>query len=101
MVLINVDFPQPFGPRMHTCSPESMRKVTSSSAARSPRITVTWFSDKRAGLPDSTGISRRPPQDDHFQTKQTRILADDVCRLPGNWLRAVDRSLGGGIDKRR
>src|ERR1700687_2040025 len=49
MVLISVDLPQPFGPKMHTCSPASMRKEMSSSAARSPRITVTCCSASNGG----------------------------------------------------
>src|SRR5579859_3686783 len=50
MVLISVDLPQPFGPRIHTCSPASMHREMSSSAARSPRITVTCFSASSGGL---------------------------------------------------
>src|SRR4029077_15022024 len=49
MVLISVDLPQPFGPRMHTCSPASMRKEMSSRAATSPRITVTCCSASNGG----------------------------------------------------
>src|SRR5208282_5037466 len=52
MVLISVDLPQPFGPRMQTCSPASMRSETPSSAGRSvdsPRTTVTSCKARRGG----------------------------------------------------
>src|SRR5215831_10781539 len=41
MVLISVDFPQPFGPRMATCSPSRIESVIPSRAIFSPRYTVT------------------------------------------------------------
>src|SRR6266849_6702252 len=45
MVLISVDFPHPFGPRMATCSPAWMERVIPSRAIFSPRYTVTsWNS---------------------------------------------------------
>src|ERR1700746_1696831 len=46
---MSVDLPQPFGPRMHTCSPAAISRFTSRNAAESPRITVTFFSDSRGG----------------------------------------------------
>src|SRR5215472_14274431 len=46
---MSVDLPQPFGPRMHTCSPAAISRFTSRSAAWSPRITVTFFSKRSGG----------------------------------------------------
>src|SRR5260370_34142541 len=48
--------PHLLAPRSHTRSPASMRKERSSSAARSPRITVTWFSASSGGLFGSRDI---------------------------------------------
>src|SRR2546428_3186574 len=39
--------PQPFGPRMHTCSPRAISRLMSCSAARSPRMTVTCARESR------------------------------------------------------
>src|SRR5215831_1948122 len=50
---MSVDLPQPFGPRMHTCSPAAISRFTSRSAAWSPRITVTFFSERRGGATES------------------------------------------------
>src|SRR6516165_209252 len=58
MVLISVDLPEPFGPRMHTCSPAPMESVTSSSAARGPRITVTRFISIRGACTGQNPILR-------------------------------------------
>src|SRR5277367_958329 len=47
MVLMNVDLPQPLGPRMATCSPAWMRRVMLWRTVFSPRITemlVKWSS---------------------------------------------------------
>src|SRR5258708_690112 len=41
MVLIRVDFPDPFGPRIATFSPFRINKLISSRAIRSSRATVT------------------------------------------------------------
>src|SRR6266850_12282 len=52
MVLISVDFPHPFGPRMHTCSPAAISSVMSSKAgrcSRAPRKTVTCSSESSGG----------------------------------------------------
>src|SRR5690242_10335390 len=46
---MSVDFPQPFGPRTQTCSPEAISRFTSRSAAWSPRITVTFLSRRSGG----------------------------------------------------
>src|ERR1700733_5585608 len=49
MVLIKVDLPQPFGPRIATCSPASIRSVTSCSTCLSPSMTETlWKASKAA-----------------------------------------------------
>src|SRR5579872_2188598 len=48
MALMSVDLPEPFGPRMATCSPCAMEKVSPSSARLLPRITVTFRSSSRA-----------------------------------------------------
>jgi len=51
MVLISVDLPQPFGPKMHTCSPHTISRVMSWMATRSPRMTVTCARESRgAGM---------------------------------------------------
>src|SRR5215469_137688 len=50
MVLINVDLPQPFGPRIATCSPWPIRRLKSRSAVLAPRITVTLRSSMRGGF---------------------------------------------------
>src|SRR6266852_9983465 len=47
MVLISVDLPQPFGPRIHTCSPHAIFRVMSRSATRSPRITLARSKESR------------------------------------------------------
>src|SRR5579863_4764675 len=57
MVLISVDFPQPFGPRMATCSPALIRRLKSSSATLSPRMTRTFFKSTRAGSMASPKLS--------------------------------------------
>src|SRR5690349_1620137 len=49
MVLMSVDFPQPFGPRIHTCSPAAISRFTFRSATRSPRMTVTFLNERRGG----------------------------------------------------
>src|SRR5712664_4994109 len=47
MVLISVDLPQPFGPKMHTCSPHAISRSMPWRAARSPRITLTRLKESR------------------------------------------------------
>lgn len=49
MVLIKVDLPQPFGPRIATCSPAPMRSVMSWSTRLSPSITETCWKASKAG----------------------------------------------------
>src|SRR5277367_6214263 len=49
MVLISVDLPQPFGPRIATRSLLSTRRVKSLSTIFSPRITRTFCRSSRAG----------------------------------------------------
>src|SRR5665213_4484181 len=51
------DFPQPFGPRIATCSPELIRKLKSSRATLSPRMTRTFFKSTRAGSMMSPKLS--------------------------------------------
>src|ERR1700751_3278626 len=58
MVLISLDLPLPFEPKMHTCSPELTFNETSFNAALSPRITVTWLKARSGGSLDSTLIIR-------------------------------------------
>src|SRR6185437_17020041 len=48
MVLINVDFPQPFGPRMAMCLLQLTRRVKSSSTILLPRITPMLCRSRRA-----------------------------------------------------
>src|ERR1700748_2380517 len=55
MVLMRVDLPQPFGPRMQTCSPEPILSEMSWRAARSPRMTVTWLRARSGALGDWVG----------------------------------------------
>src|SRR5580698_6483446 len=55
MVLMSVDLPQPLGPRMATCSPTPIRKLTSRSTVFSPRITQTRSSSMSGRLSDGTG----------------------------------------------
>ena len=50
MVLMSVDFPQPLGPRMATCSPAPMVRLRLRSAMLSPRMTVTFKSSIRGGV---------------------------------------------------
>src|ERR1700722_19462977 len=50
MVLIRVDLPQPFGPRIATCSPAPMLSVISWSTCFSPSITVIRLKASRAGV---------------------------------------------------
>src|SRR5882762_4949568 len=62
MVLMSVDLPQPFGPRIATCSPASTRRLKSSSATLSPRMTRTFFSQVHHNLSPrvfALGIVRR------------------------------------------
>src|SRR5579871_5895040 len=49
MVLISVDFPHPFGPRMAACSPARMRRVMSWRTVLPPRITVMLRKSRSAG----------------------------------------------------
>src|SRR5579863_6434492 len=49
MVLMKVDFPQPFGPRMARFSPAPMRSVKSSSATFCPRMTRRLQKSRRGG----------------------------------------------------
>src|SRR5438128_9151868 len=49
MALISVDFPLPFGPRIATCSPASIEKVTPRSAMKSPRWTHTFSNSIKLG----------------------------------------------------
>src|SRR5215469_2225650 len=46
---MSVDLPQPFGPRMQTCSPVAISRFTLRRAAWSPRITVTFFRSRSGG----------------------------------------------------
>src|ERR1700675_468515 len=57
MVLISVDFPQPLGPRIATCSPALILRLKSSSATLSPRMTRTFFKSTRAGSMKSPKLS--------------------------------------------
>src|ERR1035441_3101232 len=50
IVLISVDFPQPLGPRMATCSSAPMRRLKSSSAIFCPRITRRFRKYSKACL---------------------------------------------------
>src|SRR5437868_6920346 len=50
MVLMSVDLPQPFGPRMATCSPASMRRFTSCSTTLSPRATFTFSISRKEAI---------------------------------------------------
>src|ERR1700730_11051002 len=49
MVLISVDFPQPLGPSMATCSPASITRLSSLSARLVPRMTEMRRKSRRAG----------------------------------------------------
>src|ERR1700733_9332450 len=49
MVLINVDLPQPFGPRIATCSPAPMRTEISCSTRLSPSMTETCWKASKGG----------------------------------------------------
>lgn len=49
MVLIKVDLPHPFGPRMATCSPAPILSVMSSSTRFSPSMTETCWKASKAG----------------------------------------------------
>src|ERR1700677_2540011 len=53
MVLIKVDLPQPFGPRIATCSPAPMLSVMSWSTCLSPSITLIRLKANRAGVSES------------------------------------------------
>src|ERR1700683_2229006 len=53
MVLIKVDLPQPFGPRIATCSPAPMLRVMSWSTCLSPSITVIRLKANKAGVSGS------------------------------------------------
>src|ERR1022692_5105909 len=55
MVLMSVDLPHPLGPRMATCSPTPMRRLTSRSTIFSPRITQTRSSSMSGRWSDGTG----------------------------------------------
>src|ERR1017187_8175550 len=55
MVLISVDLPQPLGPRMATCSPTPMRRLTSRSTIFLPRITQTRSMSISGRSSDGTG----------------------------------------------
>src|ERR1700741_682724 len=50
MVLINVDLPQPLGPRMAMCSPQAMRRVRACSTTFRPRATDTCSNSKNIEL---------------------------------------------------
>src|ERR1700676_13161 len=50
MVLISVDLPQPFGPRMAACSPAWMRRAMSWRTVFSPRITVRLRKSSNGGV---------------------------------------------------
>src|ERR1700730_2768810 len=49
MVLIRVDLPQPFGPRMATCSSPRITRLKSFRTTLSPRITEIFCKSSRAG----------------------------------------------------
>src|SRR5713101_3059846 len=78
MVLMSVDLPQPFGPRMQTCSPAAICTVTSSNAARSPRMTVICLRESRGGEAEfilgSIGTPQRP------RRKETSSIAVEQLR---------------------
>ena len=46
---MSVDLPLPLGPRMATCSPDSMERLRRFRARRPPRSTQTFFSSSRVG----------------------------------------------------
>src|SRR5713226_6963056 len=50
MALMRVDFPEPFGPRIATCSPAAIDSVIRSSAIFSPRWTVTFRNSISGGI---------------------------------------------------
>src|SRR5258707_15830084 len=59
MVLINVDFPQPLGPRMATCSPAWRRRVMSCRTVFSTRMTeMCWESIRGTRSGAATGFLR-------------------------------------------
>src|SRR5437867_710236 len=53
MVLMRVDLPQPFGPRMATCSPIGIDRVMRSSTIRLPRNTVASRNSSRGSIKES------------------------------------------------
>src|SRR5690242_19715647 len=57
MVLMSVDFPQPFGPRMATCSPGSMRSVMLCRTVFNPRATDTSRKSSSAEGPACVSIN--------------------------------------------
>jgi hypothetical protein len=72
MVLISVDLPHPLGPRIHTCSPAPIRRVTSSKAGRCsciPRRTVTC-SNERSGCDEELIFDRSCPA--HLSAEASR-----------------------------
>src|ERR1051326_5354427 len=64
MALINVDFPQPLGPRIATCSPTPIFSETSRSATVWPRITVTRSNSIKGG--DCVDTKPLVPDSDHI-----------------------------------
>src|SRR5579863_2752714 len=100
MVLISVDFPQPFGPRMATCSPALIGRLKSSSATLSPRMTRTFFKSTRAGSmasPKLSMISKTLLYHTSFAVKQRRHLAcPDARGAAGLHQVEADCKIAGG-----
>src|SRR5260370_4358013 len=71
---------------MHTCSPASMRKERSSSAVRSPRITVTWFSASSGGVFGSRDVG---PALSRMATHAHSIRAAGLLAFSNVWLKAI------------
>src|ERR1700740_1883667 len=73
---------------MHTCSPESIRRVTSRRAAQSPRMTVTRFSASSAGFADSAAMGSAALS---RNIGKSGILADQAHQCQGEELVGIER----------
>src|SRR5579872_315615 len=100
MVLIKVDLPQPFGPRMATCSSAPMLRLKSSSATFCPRITRRLRKSSSAGLisPFMHPKCRRPPAINKLSTEYcfSTLKPDAAAHLPSAPSADCDRRAAHG-----
>src|SRR5947209_20259098 len=100
MVLMSVDLPLPLGPRMATCSPDSVERLRRFKARRPQRSTEMFLSSNRAGKIKVEGSRRfdRACRSVTYPVRLFLLLSEreslrrdaggGLSGRPGEWLQA-------------